>query len=94
MEIKTSGVYRFQSDSTIRMYGYLCQDAFNPSDPSRNLLSKNDQNCGLEQLWLNSTLLSNTTYILVVTTYLAGWTGAFTIQAFGAAEINFKLISE
>ena len=94
MSIQTSGIYRFQSDSAIRMYGYLYQDTFNPFDPSLNLLIENDHECGENQLWLNSSLLSHMTYILVATTDIPGRTGPFSIQSFGATNIIFSRISE
>ena len=94
MKIETSGIYRFQSNSAIRMYGYLYQDTFNPFDPSLNLLIENDHECGENQLWLNSSLLSHTTYILVATTDIPGRTGPFFIQSFGAANITFTRVSE
>ena len=92
--VPTTGVYRFQSESTVYLYGYLYRDTFNPFDPNRNRLSENDQTCGTGQLLLNSLLLSNTTYILVVTTNIPRRTGAFMIQAFGAANITFNRIGE
>lgn len=92
--IPASGTYRFQNDSAGPMYGYLYQDTFNPLYPSRNLLVENDHECGKDGLWLNSSLLSNASYILVVTTRFPDHTGAFIIQAFGPTEITFKLIRE
>lgn len=90
----SSGVYRFQSESTVYPYGYLYRDTFNPYDPNHNRLLENDETCGMGQLLLNSLLLSNTTYILVVTTDIPRRTGAFMIQAFGAANITFNRIGE
>ena len=94
MKIATSGIYRFQSNSVIHMLGYLYRDTFNPFDPSLNLLKENDKECGTHQLWLNSSLSSEVTYILVTTTDIPGRTGAFAIQSFGTANITFSRISE
>ena len=90
----SSGVYRFQSESTVYLYGYLYRDTFNPFDANRNRLLENDATCGTGELLLNSFLLSNTTYILVVTTDIPRRTGAFMIQVFGAANITFSRIGE
>jgi hypothetical protein len=76
------------------MYGYLYRNTFNSSNPSENLLSDNDADCGQDRLWLNTSLSSNMTYMLVVTTYAPAQTGAFVIEAFGSAEITFTRISK
>ena len=94
LKVPASGTYRFQNDSTIPMYGYLYQDTFNPLDSSRNLLVENDDECGKDGLWLNSSLSFNASYVLIVTTRVPGHTGAFVIQVFGPAEITFSRISE
>ena len=94
MKIETSGIYRFQMNNANRMLGYLYQDTFNPLDPSINLLSESGRECNGYQLWMNTSLLSNTTYILVATTDVPGRTGEFTIRSFGTANIAFSRISE
>ena len=94
MKTEISGIYRFQSNSDIRMFGYLYRNTFDPFDPSLNLLAENDRECGGHQLWLNSSLLAEVTYILVATTDIPGRTGSFTIRAFGAANITFSLLRE
>lgn len=93
-DVTRDGIYRIQSESIIQMYGCLYENTFNPSSPSSNVLKDNDGECGKDRLWLNSSLLDNRTYTLVVTTRFPGETGAFTIQAFGPATVNFKPISE
>ena len=92
MKTETSGIYRLQINSAIRMLGYLYQDTFNPFDPSLNLLSESDRECGGHQFWLNTSLLSNTTYILVATTDIPGRTGAFSIRSFGIENLPFSRI--
>ena len=92
--VKESGIYRFQSESTIYMYGYLYRDKFDPAKPEQNLLLENGRICSAGILWLNTSLSSNATYILVATTDIPARTGVFTIYAFGAANITFSLIRE
>lgn len=93
-DVATSGIYRFQSESTIHMYGYLYRDTFNPSQSSQNLFLENGKICLSGSLWLKSPLLSNTTYILIATTDVPARVGKFAIYAFGASNITFSLIGE
>ena len=93
-DVKESGIYRFQTESTIHMYGYLYRDMFDPTKPDQNRLVENGRICSAGILWLNASLFSNTTYILVATTDVPARTGVFTIYAFGAANITFSLIRE
>ena len=94
IEVATSGIYRFQSESKIYMYGYLYRHTFDPAKPEKNLLLENDRICSVRILWLNASLSSNTTYILIATTDVPARTGVFTIYAVGAANITFSLIRE
>ena len=94
VEVTTSAVYRFISESTIYMYGYLYRDTFNRVEPSRNLLLENGQICPESKLWLNTSLSEKTTYILVATTDVPARTGTFVIHAFGVANITFSLLGE
>ena len=92
--VKESGIYRFQSESKIYMYGYLYRDTFDPTKPDQNLLSENGRICSAGILWLNASLSSNATYILIATTDVPARTGVFTICAFGASNVTFSLIRE
>ena len=92
--VATSGTYRFQSESKVYMYGYLYRDTFDPLQPDRNLLVENGRICSSGILSLKAYLSSNATYILVATTDVPARMGAFTIYAFGAANITFSLIRE
>ena len=76
------------------MYGYLYRDTFDPAKPQQHLLSDNGRISSTGILWLNASLSSNTTYILVATTDVPARTGVFTIHAFGASSITFYLIRE
>ena len=93
-DVEMSGIYRFQRESKIYMYGYLYRDTFDPTKPDQNLLSENGRICLAGILWLNASLCSNATYILVPTTDVPARTGVFKIHAFGAANITFSLVRE
>jgi hypothetical protein len=94
LKIATNGLFQFRGDSAIHLYGYLYESRFNPLDPTHNLLSENDDESGKDGLWLNASLSSNVSNILVVTTRSPDRTGLFMIQAFGPAEVTFNLIRE
>jgi hypothetical protein len=70
-------------------YGYLYENSFDPNNPNINLLIRNLYGCG-DQFEFTAALESNTTYILVVTTYLSNITGAFSVFASGPNNINLK----
>lgn len=94
IDVGARGFYKITIHGTIHMHGYLYQDAFNRFEPSRNLLLEHDESCGKLQISLKFDFSINTTYVLVVTTYVPGRTGDFRIQTFGAANITFTRIRE
>jgi len=67
----------------------LYQDAFNPANISQNLLLENDDGGGNRQFNLVYKLHATIKYFLVVTTYVDGATGEFSINTFGPGVINF-----
>jgi hypothetical protein len=75
-------------------YGYLYQDTFDPVDPSRNLIAKNNAGCNNGHFWLHGDLLANITYILVVTTNASNVKGAFSVVSTGVANVHFSPIGE
>ncbi|CAF4124165.1 unnamed protein product, partial [Adineta steineri] len=81
--VRTSGRYSFTSISSYDTYGYLYNDPFNPSKPSRNLIASDDDSGNSNQFRINATLQSGNTYVLVFTTYSTGVTGSFSIAVTG-----------
>ncbi|CAF3944088.1 unnamed protein product [Rotaria sp. Silwood2] len=73
-------------------YGYMYRSSFDASTPSSNLLASDDDSGGNGQFQLTVYLTSGTTYILVVTTYIPGVVGPFSIIASGPAIVVFTLI--
>jgi hypothetical protein len=92
--VDTSGFYKFSSNSSVHMYGYLYHDTFNPFDPSHNLLVENDNMCTKEQISFDFSLCTHATYVLVVTTQVSGRTGAFMIQVLGSGNITFNRLGK
>ncbi|CAF3781040.1 unnamed protein product [Adineta steineri] len=81
--VHMSGRYSFTSISSYDTYGYLYNDPFNPSKPSRNLIASDDDSGNSNQFRINATLQSGNTYVLVFTTYSTGVTGSFSIAVTG-----------
>ena len=75
-------------------YGYLYKDNFDPNNPYINQLLYSDSGCSNSQFRLTADLQSNTTYILVVTTYYPNVTGLFSVISSGPKNVNLKGISE
>jgi hypothetical protein len=74
-------------------YGYFYNNAFDPSYPSQNLITSDDDSGGNRQFQIRGSLQSRHTYILVVTTYTNGVTGSFSIRGTGPASISFRKIT-
>ncbi len=74
-------------------YGCFYDDSFDPSNPSRNLITCNDDSAGSTQFQINVTLQSGGTYVLAVTTYSAAGTGNFSIRAAGPASVALTSIT-
>jgi hypothetical protein len=87
--VSINDYYSIWSQSNFDTYGYLYREVFTPSQPSINQLAYNHGRCGNRQLGIDYELLSNTTYVLVVTTNLRSNTGNFSLIAVGPAAINF-----
>ena len=89
VNISTTGSYTFTSVSSIDTYGYLYYTPFDPSYPSANLFTSNDDSGGNGQFLLSAYLYTQYSYVLVVTTYAAYVTGSFSLRASGPSLINF-----
>jgi hypothetical protein len=94
VNVNETGSYSLGSSGSVDTYGYIYKDKFDPYNPFENLLSQNDEGCGNNQFKLITYLQSSTTYILVVTTYYAKRTGAFSIFVFGPNNVSLKHISK
>ena len=72
------------------MYGYIYKNTFNPSSPSSNLLTQDDDSGGNLQFLLRVPLQTSFTYVLVVTTYGQNAVAIFSITASGVGTITFN----
>jgi hypothetical protein len=90
VNVDITGFYSFSSKSSLDTYSYIYKDNFNPLDPLNNLLSQDDNSCNDKQFKLIVELYTNTTYILVVTTYYPAKTGQFSILVFGLNNVKLN----
>ena len=91
--VASTGVYIFQSNSTIDTYGYLYNSSFSPSMPTANLLVSDDDSAGNLQFRLVGALQSTGVAVLVVTSYSSGITGSVTIIVNGPSAATFGLLA-
>ncbi len=94
VHVEETGNYSFTSISSIKTYGYIYNNSFNPFNPNENLLSDNDVKCDKYQFQLKVYLQINVTYILVVTTFSPKEIGNFSVHATGPGNISLNQISE
>jgi hypothetical protein len=94
VKVMEAAFYSLRSNSNIITYGYMYNDSFNPCDPSLNLISDDDESGDGNQFRLISSLLANTTYILVVTTYSPSETGNFSILVSDPNDVTVNYFSE
>ena len=94
MNVTETGEYTLFTESDINTYGYIYFDTFDPKNPSTNQKSKSYGNCGGLQFKFVIQLHINTTYVLVVTTFLPNETGRVPIVALGPSNIIFKRLCE
>jgi hypothetical protein len=91
-EVLLNGTYDIACNSSIDTYGYIYKGSFNPFSVDLNLIASDDDGNDNGQFKLNVYLESGMEYILVVTTFTASMTGAFTIYA--NPGISFSHITE
>jgi len=92
VEVLENGCYNLVGNSTIDTHGYIYKDHFNPMVPSINILAENWGGYHDDQFELEISLLINTKYILVVTTFDPKVTGVFSVNATGPNSVNFNRI--
>ena len=93
VNVDESDYYTVRSESNINTYGYIYKDNFDPNNPFVHLHLKNDD-CDKNQFKLFTHLESNTTNILVVTTFTQETIGAFSILVSGPKNVTLKRISK
>ncbi|CAF1956177.1 unnamed protein product [Rotaria magnacalcarata] len=83
--IPTTGDYSFKSDSPIDVIGYFYQIYFDPSNPTANLITKDDDSGSSLQFLIRVFLQVGRRYFLVVSTHAESNTGSFSIRVGGPA---------
>ena len=93
VSVTTSGTYVFMSESDIDTFGYFYDSPFDPSNPSSNLITDNDDGGDMiHQFRISANLQSGRTYVLVVTTHAPSITGSFEVSARGPASLGLTSI--
>ncbi len=87
--VNTTGYYTFTSSSNMDTHGFLYNGAFYPSQPSVNLIARDDDSGGNNQFKFAAFLEAGVPYILVISTHGAGITGPFSIVASGPDDVEF-----
>jgi hypothetical protein len=93
INVTTTGYYDMRSRSTMKSYGYLYDNSFDPIFPGLNLLKANENNRRTQLFLLSMLLQAGTSYILVATTDEPYATGTFSILATGPASVWFSPIN-
>jgi hypothetical protein len=94
MEVLENGCYNLVSNSTFDTYSYIYEDYFKPVIPTDNLFSQIGRDYRGGHFELQTPLLINTKYILVVTTFNPNVTGVFSVIVTGPNSVNFNRVSE
>ncbi|CAF4531254.1 unnamed protein product, partial [Rotaria socialis] len=81
--ISSSGIYTILCESGINTYGCLYNESFLPSSPNSKLIATDDDSGSKKNFKLIANLTTTESMILVVTTYNAEQTGAFTVIVYG-----------
>jgi hypothetical protein len=91
LTVLTTGYYRFSSNSSIDLNGYIYQGMFDPHFPSRNLIAEKR---GEIDFQMSLYLEVKMNYVLVVTTSIGNQTGAFSITGPGPNYISIQHMSK
>lgn len=92
INVPINGVYRFDSNNTNILYGYLYEYSFDPWNPERNLLVQSNSSCGRYHFQFLSQLRQDRIYILVITTFESNIRGSFSVFIYGPTRVNLSRI--
>ncbi|CAF1193465.1 unnamed protein product [Adineta steineri] len=90
INVENSSIYRFDSNSSIIIYGYIYENNFNPFNPTDNLVTRSNYSCGGYEFQFTAYLHSNITYILVITTFHSNVQGPFSLIIYGSNNITLN----
>ena len=87
------GTYTFTSGSNIDTMGYFYNSPFDPSNPTANLITDDDDGGEGQRFKIEVYLQAGQTYVLVVTTHEEFMTGSFSVSTFGPASVSIMSIT-
>jgi hypothetical protein len=87
--VDRAGIYDITSVSDMDTLGFLYDGTFNPSNPSSNLYTDDDDSGGNRQFKLTAYLEAGVPYTLVVSTFGSRITGPFSIVATGPGNVQY-----
>jgi hypothetical protein len=91
LSVATTGYYQLSSNGSIGLNGYIYEEMFSPSVPSRNLIAEKH---GELDFRMNVYFQTGMTYVLVVTSSIPNETGSFWILAAGPNYISVQHIGK
>ena len=91
--VSTAGTYAFISSSSIDTNGLLYNSSFNPSTPTQNLISADDDSGGGLEFLITARLEPGRRYVLVVSTTLPSRMRIVYINALGQSPINLTRLT-
>jgi len=94
VKVADTGSYRLSSNSKINLDATIYNNNFDPFNPDTNAFSKDHGSCGDGQFKLDTTLLVNAVYILVVTTVSPNMRGHFSVFVSGSSNVSLSHIGE
>jgi hypothetical protein len=89
----TTGTYIITSSSGIDTHGFLYNGTFSASNPSTNLILRDDDSGGNGQFKLTAVLQAGVPYTVVISTHSAGSTGIFSVIATGPGNVSLNRIN-
>ena len=91
---QVSADHEFYSTSDLDTYGYLYRDSFNQTQRRRNLQTEDNDSGGNSQFLFTFWLEASTSYIVIVSTYSAWETGAYTLTMSGPDSTTMTRLDE
>ncbi|CAF1600222.1 unnamed protein product [Adineta ricciae] len=88
--VDENGFYILTANSSIDLYGQLYKHYFDILNPVHNLIAWHGKCCNKDQFRFTLELLTDTKYILVVTTYNPNMTGPFSVTVFGPNTVHLE----
>ncbi|CAF1402924.1 unnamed protein product, partial [Adineta ricciae] len=90
--VSVDGTYTFTSGSNVDTMGYFYNSPFDPSNPTANLITDDDDSGDDQQFQIDVYLRAGQAYVLVVTTQEEFMTGSFSVSTFGPASVSIMSI--